>query len=449
MRLRNGIKIAIIGGGPAGSFFAHFAFVYAKQRGIEISVTIFEKKDFAQKGAPGCNMSAGVLSENLLEKLSEQNIRIPPPCVQQEIKGYFLQVPDYGVPLHYPHPSHKTRIITVFRGSGPRFVSHDASESFDYFLLEHARSLGAHVVHQHVTGIQIPKNPEYPAIVNYEEKSSHGAYNADLVVGAFGVNSDIVDQINKSGFGYIPPKTVQTCIMDICPTRAINDKLYGGNIYVLSLGSKSIRFASFIPKGDFLTICLVGKKNIDKELLNSFLHQPKVQQLLPEGWDDPKKRCICFPKIPINHASHPYTNRLVIIGDAGISRTYKNGIDSAFTTARLAAKTAFEMGVSEKDFEEGYFKPAQMLLGRDNVYGSIILMANDIMSRHKHIMSDHIKYMSEHPDTWETKLMNEVLWNTVTGNATYKDIFFRSVHPRLLCRLFNIMLLSFIKKKKC
>ena len=36
--LKNGSKIAIIGGGPGGSFFAHFASRYAKEAGIDVSV---------------------------------------------------------------------------------------------------------------------------------------------------------------------------------------------------------------------------------------------------------------------------------------------------------------------------------------------------------------------------------------------------------------------------
>jgi len=75
-------------------------------------------------------------------------------------------------------------------------------------------------------------------------------------------------------------------------------------------------------------------------------------------------------------------------------------------------------------------------------------MANDIISRQKHVVSSHIKYMSEHQDTWETRWMNEVLWNTVTGNATYKDIFFKSIHPRLLLSLFSATLYSLTKKSK-
>ena len=135
MHLKNGAKIAIIGGGPAGSFFAHFSLMHAKQLGINVSVTIFEKKCFDKKGASGCNMSAGVLSETLLDKLTEQNIHLPPSCIQQEIGGYYLQVSEYGIPLHYPYPPHKTRIATVFRGSGPRFANRDVSNSFDHFLL--------------------------------------------------------------------------------------------------------------------------------------------------------------------------------------------------------------------------------------------------------------------------------------------------------------------------
>ena len=446
IHLKDNSNIAVIGGGPAGSFFAHFALLYAKQLGIKISVTIFEKRDFTKKGAKGCNMSAGVLSETLINKLSEQNIRLPSACIQQEIDGYFLQVHEYGIPLHYPYPPHKTKIVTVFRGSGPRFANYDISKSFDHFLLEHAQELGADVIPHTVTNIQIPKDPKNPVKLTYGDEVSKAEYAADLVVGAFGVNSDTLYELNKLGFDYVPPQTVQTCIMDIYPTRTVNNTLYGKNIYVFSLGSKFIKFAAFVPKGDFLTICLVGKKDMDKAQLHAFLNQPKIQEMLPKDWDDPKKRCVCFPSIPLNHAKHPYTNRLVIIGDAGISRTYKNGIDSAFTTAQLAAKTAFERGVSENDFAEGYFKPAKRLLGRDNVYGNIILMANDIISQQRHIVSNHIKYMSEHPDSWGTRQMNEVLWNTVTGNATYKNIFFKSINPRLLLSLLPVTLFSLIRK---
>ena len=204
-------------------------------------------------------MSAGVLSEVLLDKLSEQHIHLPPSCIQQEIEGYFLQVSEYGIPLHYPYPPHKTRIATVFRGSGPSSQIVTSATALTIFL-EHAQNAGADVILHPVINIEIPKNPNDLIKLTYGEGASKDEYTADLVVGAFGVNSDTPSELNKLGFGYTPPKTVRTCIMDIYPTRTINDALYGNNIYVFSLGLKFIRFAAFIPKGEFLTICLVGKK---------------------------------------------------------------------------------------------------------------------------------------------------------------------------------------------
>ena len=50
--LEDNSKIAIIGGGPAGSFFAYFVLKNAEQKGIKVDVTIFEGKSFCQKGPP-------------------------------------------------------------------------------------------------------------------------------------------------------------------------------------------------------------------------------------------------------------------------------------------------------------------------------------------------------------------------------------------------------------
>ncbi len=54
--LKDGSKIAIIGGGPAGCFFAHFTSKIARERGIKVNITIFEGKTFVKKalGAAIC-----------------------------------------------------------------------------------------------------------------------------------------------------------------------------------------------------------------------------------------------------------------------------------------------------------------------------------------------------------------------------------------------------------
>ena len=44
--------------------------------------------------------------------------------------------------------------------------------------------------------------------------------------------------------------------------------------------------------------------------------------------------------MPVRHASGAAADRLVVIGDAAVSRYYKNGIGSAYVTATLAARAA-------------------------------------------------------------------------------------------------------------
>jgi hypothetical protein len=69
---------------------------------------------------------------------------------------------------------------------------------------------------------------------------------------------------------------------------------------------------------------------------------------MPEDWDIPKSFCMCISKIPVTYAKHPCTDRVVVLGDASISRSYKSGIESAFNMAKLSAYTAFKYGVSER-----------------------------------------------------------------------------------------------------
>jgi hypothetical protein len=63
LTLENGSRIAVVGGGPAGSFFSYFVLQFAKRIDLEISVDIYERKNFSVFGAAGCNMCAGVISE--------------------------------------------------------------------------------------------------------------------------------------------------------------------------------------------------------------------------------------------------------------------------------------------------------------------------------------------------------------------------------------------------
>ena len=84
LKLRNGSRIAIIGGDPAGTFFAHFALKLARQKGLEVIVTIFDGKNFVRQGPPGCNMCAGVISETLLARLEEERLQAQRAVIEAE-----------------------------------------------------------------------------------------------------------------------------------------------------------------------------------------------------------------------------------------------------------------------------------------------------------------------------------------------------------------------------
>ncbi len=51
LELKDGAKIAVLGGGPAGSFFSIFALKLAKQIGKDIDLNIYEKKKFYNRRA--------------------------------------------------------------------------------------------------------------------------------------------------------------------------------------------------------------------------------------------------------------------------------------------------------------------------------------------------------------------------------------------------------------
>ena len=62
LKLENGSRVAVMGGGPAGSFFSYFLLTMAERAGLEIHVDIYEPRNFDVSGPAGCNMCGRSLS---------------------------------------------------------------------------------------------------------------------------------------------------------------------------------------------------------------------------------------------------------------------------------------------------------------------------------------------------------------------------------------------------
>ena len=138
-RLGQSSKVAVIGGGPAGSFFALFALYYARQVHLDLQITIFEARDFSCPGPPGCNMCAGIIPAFVLRELEALDLKVPAPIIQGFIDAYVLHTGASSLKAAMPDP--EAQVISVFRGNGPRHLR-SPPISFDGFLLEEAKRLG-------------------------------------------------------------------------------------------------------------------------------------------------------------------------------------------------------------------------------------------------------------------------------------------------------------------
>ena len=133
LKLEDGSRIGIIGGGPAGSFFSYFLLDMAERMGLNITVNIYEPRDFFQPSPAGCNMCGGIISETLVQMLATEGINLPPEIIQRGIDSYSLHT-DVGT-VRIDTPLQEKRIGAVHRGCGPKGTIETKWGSFDGYLI--------------------------------------------------------------------------------------------------------------------------------------------------------------------------------------------------------------------------------------------------------------------------------------------------------------------------
>ncbi|UCD20120.1 MAG: hypothetical protein JSU64_03010, partial [candidate division WOR-3 bacterium] len=362
VELRDGDHVAVIGGGPAGTFFSYFFLDMAERAGLEVSVDIYESRDFSGVGPAACNMCGGIISESLVQHLATEGIILPSTVVQRGIDSYVLHMDVGSVRLETP--LHEMRIGAVHRASGPRDLEKPTWESFDGFLLSLACKRGARLVRERVTGFDIRDG--VPGIQT--KSSEYKEYN--LIVIATGVNSRILERCRELLSDYNPPRTTGTYICEYRLGAGVITESLGNSMHVFLQKIPGLEFAAIIPKGDYASVCLLGDR-IDADMVQSFLNSPEVRGCMPNDWRPDDRSCRCSPLINIGGSPRPFGDRIVFIGDAGVSRLYKDGIGAAYRTAKAAASTAVFQGVSARDFERHYL-PLCRELKKDNGIGKLV-----------------------------------------------------------------------------
>ena len=428
-KLKDGSQVVVIGGGPAGSFFSYFLLDIAKRVGINLDVDVYEAKDFSKLGPMGCNHCGGIVSESLVQHMAAEGINIPSEVVQRGLNAYVLHT-DAGS-IRIDTPTSEKRIAAMYRGAGPLGTKDIKWSGFDGFLQELTRSLGANIIHQWVSSIDFDEMGRPKVSTRSGESRTY-----DLIAMAVGVNSPLLKQITKLDFGYRPPGITKTSISEFYMGQQMVRQYFGDAMHVFLLDIPNLEFAALIPKGDFVTMALLGKK-IDKKLFQSFLERAEVKQCFPPGWDLTEHHpCQCFPFINVQSAVKPFADRVLLVGDCAASKLYKDGIGAAYATAKAAASTAVLQGISERHFRKHYW-PACRSINTDNSVGKMIFSITRQIQRKRSLKRAVLRVVDkEKLKEGKSRYMSSVLWDIFTGSAPYKDVFMRMLHPEFIATFF-------------
>jgi flavin-dependent dehydrogenase len=425
--LHNGAQIAVVGGGPTGSFFSIFALKMAKMIEKSVQVAIYEPKDFTKDGPVGCNRCGGIISELLVQNLAVEGINLSDSVVQRGINSYRLHT-QYGN-VYIETPSKEKTIATVYRGGGPRGIIGSEKESFDRFLLDLAIREGA--VHNRDKIDRIEYTNGRPVLYSDGEKLQE----PDLLVGAVGVKSQTFKIFEEMGFGYRKPETVTAAIAEIHMDKSTISEYFGTSVNLFLLPVTDIKFAAIIPKGTYVTVCILGK-NIDHTSVDAFIDHPVVQSVLP-GKETYEIACRCLPKMNVRAPEVAFADKVVLCGDAGSTRLFKDGLGAAYIMGKAAAKTAILYGVSREAFRENY-DPVYKNIVIDNRYGKVLFSVTDLHKKYGILTKGMLRVVrKEQADPAYPKRLSSMLWDMFTGNERYRNVFFRSISLPMVYDLFR------------
>lgn len=171
--LPDGATLAVVGGGPAGAFFAILAARKARALGKALDLVIIEKNTGGRDSCPahiieGCNYCAGGISPNLFDILNQNGIHLPEEII--EGKAETVTVHGDWKSLELRVPKDRT-MLSVFRGTRPQ--NRPARyENFDAFLLDRAVAEGARLIRGEV--LEISYAADGKPLVLYREPSRPG-----------------------------------------------------------------------------------------------------------------------------------------------------------------------------------------------------------------------------------------------------------------------------------
>jgi flavin-dependent dehydrogenase len=418
LSLENGSRIAVVGGGPSGSFFAFFLLKMAAAIDLDIEVDIYDPRSFSHCGPAGCNHCGGIVSESLVQILAAEGINLPASVVQRGIESYVVHLDVGSVSIQ--NRAGEQRIAALYRGNGPREGGESPWESFDGYLLGLAVERGARVVHRLITDIDWRSGFPWLQFADQPE------LKYDLVAVATGVNSNFLKMLDDMPTGFKLPRTTRAFVCEFRSSEEEILRILGNSVHAFLLPIPRLEFAAIIPKGEFATVVMLGD-DLDEEVVHAFLRHPAVLDCFPT--DALPCVCSCAPLVNMGAQKKPFGDRIVLVGDSGVTRLYKDGIGAAFRTGKAAATAAVFQGVSEAAFRRGFW-PTCRSITNDNAIGKVMFGTTTILKRLTFLRNVILRMTArEQMDPSKRAHMSSLLWNMFTGSAPYTEIFLGAIHP--------------------
>jgi flavin-dependent dehydrogenase len=390
MVLDAGSKVAVIGGGPSGSFFAIHLLQQAKQANRDIAVTIIEKNSAPEhnkmpKRHQHCNYCAGVISPRLHDRMKQIGIRLPRELICEEYTHIWMHGLWKNFPVRIPPGQ---RLYSVFRGTLP-LNGEDHLSGFDSFLLSKAMEAGANVVAGEVMDIQYTYSQK-PLLTVCAASGEKFTIESDFSLIATGINPNagivfrkhrLFKSYQKINPRYRAPKVRRTLIFELKPGRAYIKKYMDREIYYIESGSKALHLdhIALVPKGEYLTVALVGEcidnaslRQDTENIIDDFLSLPQIKMILPHlTLKNAPVSCICRPYMAVGSSQMPYGERIAVVGDAFGARLYKDGLYSAMVASQALAETVIHKGIDKISLSEGYGSAVKWLK-QDIRYGRLL-----------------------------------------------------------------------------
>ena len=456
LRLDEGATVAIIGGGPAGSFTAIHLLHQARERGLRIRVVIFEyrrRPAAAADGAggseyAGCPRCAGGISPRLNDALLQLGLPVPADVIQAKISAITVQ--GYWKNIVLPVPGDRT-MLTVYRGALP-FGQHEHHQCFDSWLLDAARDLGAELKAARVQRVFYDAGGR--PVLRYRCGDAERELQSDLLVIAGGVNE------NKGGKTaaltpaelfqmlqprYRPPPLRKALIFELEATEHIRSAREGEMHFIeSSSGRLQLDMCSIIPKRGYFTVSLIGR-SVDRagdrkavlQVVNDFLALPQIRRTLPAE-ARLRIRCICNPAIVVGVAANPVASRAVAVGDMVSSRQYKDGILSAHNMARELAAVIVEQGIDDPGMSAAFAKTVARLR-RDNRFATLIFalyrwfFTSGFLSRV--IYQTYTSELKSKPES--ERDFGRIFWRISSGDDSYESIARSMLKPSTIWQILT------------